>query len=116
MKHFIPNTGRVGINTDEPESTLTIWDEETNPRIGKNKKDTMDIRSQNKVILGSGTKDNIELTQDGEVWIDNPMLNGKKFTYVKATGYEGEKGDIAWNMNPMLDNRWLGMYRKYTLG
>lgn len=98
---YSSNTGRVGINTDEPESTLTIWDEETNLRIGKNKKDTMDIRSKNKVILGSGTKDNIELTQDGEVWIDNLMLNGKKFTYVKATpGYEGEKGDIAWNMNP----------------
>lgn len=98
---YSSNAGRVGINTNEPESTLTIWDEETNLKIGKNKKDTMDIRSKNKVILGSGTKDNIELTQDGEVWINNLMLNGKKFTYVKTTpGYEGEKGDIAWNMNP----------------
>ncbi len=98
---YSSSSGRVGINTDEPESTLTIWEEETNLKIGKHAKDTMDIRSKNKLILGSGTKNNIELTQDGEVWIDNLMLNGKKFTYVNDTpGYEGEKGDIAWNMNP----------------
>ena len=36
------------------------------------------------------------------------MLNGKKFTYVKATGYEGEKGDIAWNMNPDVGQPLVG--------
>jgi len=98
---YISNSGRIGINTDEPTSTLSLWDEETNLNIGKNKKDTIEIRSKNNITLGSATSDNIELTKEGETKIQKPILDSTRFTTVNETpGFNGEKGDVAWNSNP----------------
>ena len=66
---YASSTGRIGINTDEPTSTLTLWDEETNLNIGKNKQHTIEIRSKSDVVIGSSTHDNIVLTQNGDAKI-----------------------------------------------
>jgi len=100
---YSSSTGRIGINTDEPTSTLTLWDEETNLNIGKNKQHTIEIRSKSDVIIGSGTENNIVLTQNGDTKVSNPIIDATKFSTVSETpGYAGEKGDLAWNNNPAV--------------
>ena len=100
---YASSTGRIGINTDEPTSTLTLWDEETNLNIGKNKQHTIEIRSKSDVIIGSSTHDNIVLTQNGDTKINIPIINNTKFSTVSETpGFAGEKGDLAWNSNPAV--------------
>lgn len=100
---YSSNTKRVGINTDEPQSTLTLWDEETNLNIGKSKQHTIGIRSKSDIEIGSGTKNNIVLTQTGDTTISNPILDKTRFTTVKETpGFHGEKGDLAWNSDPKV--------------
>lgn len=100
---YSSSSGRVGINTDEPSSTFTLWDEETNLNIGKAKKDTIELRSKSNITIGSAVADNIELTKDGDTKISKPVLDGKRFMSVKETpGFSGEKGDIAWNSNPQI--------------
>ena len=100
---YASSTGRIGINTDEPTSTLTLWDEETNLNIGKNKQHTIEIRSKSDVIIGSSTHDNIVLTQNGDTKINSPIINNTKFSTVSETpGFAGEKGDLAWNSNPAV--------------
>lgn len=98
---YSSSSGRVGINTDEPGSTFTLWDEETNFNIGKAQKDTIELRSKNNITIGSAVSNNLELTKDGDTKISKPVLDGKRFMSVKETpGFAGEKGDIAWNSNP----------------
>lgn len=100
---YASSTKRVGINTDEPTSTLTLWDEETNLNIGKSKQHTVEIRSKSNMEIGSATHNNIVLTQDGETKISNPVLAGTRHSSVTETpGHSGEKGDIAWNSNPAV--------------
>jgi hypothetical protein len=100
---YASSTGRIGINTDEPTSTLTLWDEETNLNIGKNKQHTIEIRSKSDVVIGSSTHDNILLTQNGDAKINSLIINNTRFSTVSETpGFEGEKGDLAWNSNPAV--------------
>ena len=98
---YVSNSGRIGINTDEPTSTFSLWDEETNINIGKSKKDNIEVRSKNNITLGSAVSNNIELTKEGDTIINKPVLGQTRFTTVdEVPGFEGEKGDVAWNNKP----------------
>ena len=100
---YASNSGRIGINTDEPTTTLSLWDEETNINIGKSKKDNIEVRSKNNITLGSAVSNNIELTKEGDTIIAKPILDQTRFTTVDdVPGFEGEKGDVAWNSKPEL--------------
>ena len=98
---YASSSGRIGINTDEPTTAFSLWDEETNINIGKSKKDNIEVRSKNNITLGSAVSNNIELTKEGDTIIDKPVLDQTRFTTVSETpGFEGQKGDVAWNSKP----------------
>lgn len=96
---------RVGINTIEPSSTLTIWDEEVEVVAEKLKKDTAMIgtKRNQSVVLSSAGKDNIKLDVDGSVHIK--QLNLGSVTVMSAMvppAHNAEKGTVVFNGNPSL--------------
>jgi hypothetical protein len=94
---------RVGINTIDPGSTLTIWDEEVEIVANKRQQDTGYIgtsRRQN-LILGSNNRDNIVLDPEGRVHIKQLMINKVPMSSAPVVpGYESTAGDIVWNEQP----------------
>jgi hypothetical protein len=115
---------RVGINTLEPSSALTVWDQEFEFLVYKRKYDTGYIGTNRPqtMILGSNGQESIILTPDGQVRIDNfKIKNTVQTTEPGMPSYEANKGTIAWNENPELGGvigyvclggtRWAGFGR-----
>lgn len=94
--------GRLGINTDNPDSALTIWDEEINLGFGKQKSNTAYIGTNKKQALNIGVnqQSTIEINSDGDLWVKNLQIGRNKIGHsTQAPGYEGAKGDIIFNIN-----------------
>jgi hypothetical protein len=96
---------RVGINTMDPATALSIWDEEVELGIGKQQKDVGRIatRREHSLVLGSNGQDNLILTPDGSVTvkkmkIGNVMLGSSP----TPPNYDAPKGVIMFNENPSL--------------
>jgi hypothetical protein len=102
---YVSPAGRIGINTDEPTHAVSMWDEEVHIVIGKQKQDSAVIgttRAQ-ELVLQSNNKKNIVLQSNGDVEIDNPVLNGTRFTgQDNVPGSAGNTGDICWNTRPAI--------------
>jgi hypothetical protein len=100
---FYVGNKRVGVNTIEPKHSLSIWDQEVEVGVGKRQRDTAWIgtpRDQD-VILSAANKDNIVLTKDGSVQIDNLVLNGVQFGMSTGTpNHSAPKGSVLFNSNP----------------
>ena len=96
---------RVGINTMDPSSALSVWDEETEINIGKRSKDVVWIntpRSQS-VIFSSNNKENLTLNTDGSTQIKNLQIGNQSFSSSnKAPNYESSKGTVVFNADPNL--------------
>ena len=102
---YVSPIGRVGINTDEPSHVLTIWDEEIQLVAGKYKQDTAVIGTtrNHDLELQSGNKRSVRLRTNGDVEIDNPVIDGKRFTNNNSVpGTNGSIGDICWNTQPAI--------------
>lgn len=96
---------RVGINTIEPASALSVWDEEVELNFSKHSRDVAKIgttRSQ-AVILSSNGKENITARPDGSVDIQSFRLGTQSFSSAQqAPNYEATKGTVVFNANPSL--------------
>jgi hypothetical protein len=94
---------RVGVNTIEPSSALTVWDEECEIITGKRKQDTGyigTIRNQ-KLIVGSNNKENIVLSTDGTVQIAKLTINNVQISSAPMTpNSDGMYGQLILNENP----------------
>lgn len=96
---------RVGINTIEPSSALTIWDDEVEIVALKKQKDTGVIGTprQQRLILSSNSNENIVLNTDGSVQINELRMGRLRFTCAdQPPNYVSEKGHVVWNTNPNL--------------
>lgn len=94
--------GRLGINTDNPDSALTIWDDEVNLGLGKQKNNTAYIGTSKKQALNIGVnqQNTIEINSEGDLWVKNLQVGRNKIGHsLKAPGHEGTKGDILFNIN-----------------
>lgn len=95
--------GRVGINTMEPNHPLSIWDQEVEIVATKRTQDTGYVgtaRNQT-LILGANNHQNITLTPDGGVEVENISIGPVAMTSGnKIPNYEGRSGHIVWNDTP----------------
>jgi hypothetical protein len=94
---------RVGINTIEPSAALSIWDDEIELIAKKKSRETGFFGSprQQKLVLGSNSKDNIVLNEDGSVQIENLKIGSMRFTTAgQPPNYVSERCHVVWNNNP----------------
>jgi len=97
--------GRVGINTIEPNSALSIWDQEVEVSVSKSSTDTAILetpRNQN-LILSSNRKNNLTLKTDGSVSVTKLNFNeiGISFGYAPPSDTQ-PRGSIVFNASPSL--------------
>jgi hypothetical protein len=103
--------GRVGINTEEPEMALGIWDEEVSIIAGKIKENTGYIgtsRSQN-LCLGTNRVPMLEIDLTGLVTLKKLRINQHRLAFEsELPNYSGTKGDFVINSNPSVSNDVVG--------
>jgi hypothetical protein len=109
---------RVGINTDQPEMALTVWDEEVGVMAGKLAQNTAYIGTNRRhnLVLGINRQPVIDIDVDGLVTMKSLRLD--RFRVGHATdvpGWSGTRGDLMLNSDPKPDQpfAWvcLGAYR-----
>lgn len=110
---------RVGINTEDPEMALSLWDEEVSVVAGKFKSNIGYIGTSRKqgLVIGINKTPTIEINDAGLTAIKQLQVGLHRISHAnEAPGYSGTKGDIVFNANPTVDNpvfAWqcLGGYR-----
>jgi hypothetical protein len=118
--HVVKN--RVGINTEDPDSALTIWDEEVNVSAGKLSKNVGFIgtgRKQN-LVLGTNRQNHVEIDADGLTTIQRLRVGRNNISWgTEVPSYSGTKGDIVFNLNVSAETpfAWacLGAFRWQAL-
>jgi hypothetical protein len=114
---------RVGINTQEPESALTVWDQEVCVLIGKQQK--------NSAFIGTSRKQNLEIgvNRQAEIVIDDQGITSIRRLRIdrwrimfadQVPGWSGTRGDLVINSNPRPQAPWawqcLGSYQWQPMG
>lgn len=109
---------RVGINTEEPEQALSVWDEEVSINLGKYKLNTAYIGTGRAQALSIGTNrtSHIEINADGMTQIKKLRVGVHQISHdTQVPGWSGTKGDIVFNSNFGSDRvfAWicLGQYK-----
>lgn len=94
---------RVGVNTIEPSTTFTLWDEEVEMVMTKRQTDVgyFGTHRRQNVVLGSANNSNITLTVDGEAIIPKIRIGKVSMTSAEtAPRTAGNIGEIVYNENP----------------
>jgi hypothetical protein len=114
--HITPR--RLGINTEDPESALTVWDEEVCIVAGKQSKDTafFGLSRPGSLAIGVNRQGALTIDKDGTVAVKKFKVGNNSIAFDSETpGYAGSKGDIVFNYNFGLGKPWawvcLGQYR-----
>lgn len=98
-------TKRVGINTVEPSQALSVWDQEIEIGVGKRETNVGVIgtpRTQT-LIISSNNKDNLTLTPDGAVRVNQLNLGQISLTAAfSPPNVDMPLGSIVFNANPSL--------------
>jgi len=110
---------RLGINTEDPEMALSLWDEEVAVVAGKFKANIGYIGTARKQGLNIGINKTpvIEINESGLTAIKQLQIGLHRISHAnEVPGYSGTKGDIVFNANPTIENpvfAWqcLGGYR-----
>jgi len=98
---------RVGINTQEPDMALSLWDEEVTISAGKFKSQTGFIGTTRKqgLVIGINKTPAIEINDSGLTAIKQLQVGIHKVSHgTEVPNYSGTKGDIVFNANPTVDN------------
>ena len=110
---------RIGINTQEPEMALSVWDEEVSILAGKHKDKSAYIgtgRAQS-LTLGVNRTPAIEIDVEGLTAIKKLRIGVHRISHgTEVPNYAGTKGDIVFNANPTINSNvfaWvcLGSYK-----
>jgi hypothetical protein len=93
---------RVGVNTEEPESALTIWDEEVAVNIGKSKLNQAYIGTSRLQSLSIGTNriSHIDIDAAGMTQIKKLRIGVYQISHADMVpGWSGTRGDLVFNTN-----------------
>jgi hypothetical protein len=94
---------RMGINTENPEMALSIWDEEVSIVVGKHKSQQAYIgtnRDQG-IAIGVNRIPQIEIGTDGLTTVKKLRVGLHKISHeTQVPGYAGTRGDLVFNANP----------------
>lgn len=94
---------RLGINTEQPEMALSIWDEEVGVIAGKFSKHTAFVGTSRATALNIGVNRtaSIEIDADGLTTVKNLRVGRHVYTHAATMpGYSGTRGDIVFNSDP----------------
>lgn len=98
---------RLGINTQEPEMALSVWDEEVSILAGKFKDKAAYIgtgRLQN-LVLGVNRTPAVEIDIDGTTAIKKLRVGVHRISHgTEVPNYAGTKGDVVFNANPSIND------------
>lgn len=98
---------RLGVNTQEPEMALSVWDEEVSILAGKFKEKSAYIgtgRLQN-LVLGVNRTPAVEIDVDGITAIKKLRVGVHRISHgTEVPNYAGTKGDIVFNANPSINS------------
>jgi len=104
---MVVNKKRVGINTENPDMALSLWDEEVTISIGKFKDQQGFFGTTRKQGLAIGVNKTpaIEINDAGLTAIKKLQVGIHKVSHgTEVPNYSGTKGDIVFNANPTVDN------------
>lgn len=97
---------RLGINTQEPEMALSVWDEEVSVAVGKFKARTAWVgttRDQG-ISIGVNRTPQIEIDINGLTTIKELRVGLHKISHdTQMPGWAGVRGDFVFNTNPGED-------------
>lgn len=98
---------RLGVNTQEPEMALSVWDEEVSILAGKFKDKSAYIgtgRAQN-LVLGVNRTPAVEIDIDGTTAIKKLRVGVHRISHgTEVPNYAGTKGDVVFNANPSIND------------
>ena len=98
---------RLGVNTQEPEMALSVWDEEVSILAGKFKEKAAYLgtgRLQN-LVLGVNRTPAVEIDIDGTTAIKKLRVGVHRISHGnEVPNYAGTKGDIVFNANPSVND------------
>jgi hypothetical protein len=98
---------RVGVNTQEPEMALSVWDEEVSILAGKFKDKAAYIgtgRLQN-LVLGVNRTPAVEIDVDGVTAVKKLRVGVHRISHgTEVPNYAGTKGDVVFNANPSIND------------
>lgn len=98
---------RLGVNTQEPEMALSVWDEEVSILAGKFKDKSAYIgtgRAQN-LVLGVNRTPAVEIDIDGITAIKKLRVGVHRISHgTEVPNYAGTKGDVVFNANPSIND------------
>jgi hypothetical protein len=101
------NKKRVGINTQDPDMALSLWDEEVAISAGKFKSQVGFIGTTRKQALAIGINKTpaIEINEVGLTAIKQLQVGIHKISHGnEVPNYSGTKGDIVFNADPTVEN------------
>jgi hypothetical protein len=96
---------RVGVNTMDPKTALSIWDEEIEIGMGKQQQGVARIATNrdHTLVLGTNEQDNLTLNTDGSTTVKQLKINSMTFTSEPVPpSYNAARGTVVFNENPML--------------
>lgn len=99
--------GRVGINTESPDSALSIWDEEVCVSVGKYKSQEAYIGTNRNhaVSIGVNKEPQIQLDTDGLTTVKKLRVGQHRIGHCpELPGWAGTRGDVMFNSTPTPDN------------
>jgi hypothetical protein len=94
---------RIGVNSEEPEMALSVWDEEVAINIGKSKLNQAYIGTSRpqELALGVNRVGQLIIDTDGLTTVKKLQVGLHKISHdVKVPGWSGTRGDIVFNANP----------------
>jgi hypothetical protein len=113
---------RLGVNTQNPEMALSIWDEEVSVIIGKHKAKQAYIGTSRDsgVAIGVNRVPHIEIDTDGLTTVKKLRVGLHRISHdTQVPGWSGTRGDIVFNASPGSDRvfAWVctGAHRWQTL-
>lgn len=96
---------RIGINTVEPASALSIWDQEVEIGFGKRSENTavIEVPRNQKLIIGVNNKNNLVLLPDGSVTVEKITVGATTLSSASTPpSYDAQQGTIVFNSNPSI--------------
>jgi hypothetical protein len=98
---------RLGVNTQEPEMALSVWDEEVSILAGKFKDKSAYIgtgRLQN-LVLGVNRTPAVEIDVDGVTAVKKLRVGVHRISHGnEVPNYAGTKGDVVFNAIPSIND------------
>jgi hypothetical protein len=98
---------RIGINTDDPEMALSVWDEEVSLIAGKLSKDLAYIGTARKqaLSLGINRMQSLKIDEEGQVTIKKLRVDRWQISHAaEVPGWTGTRGDFVLNSDPKPDS------------